>query len=144
MQNMLSIFPCHNSETDIFIEMSPYYKRSWKKFLWLGISKSYSPGFDGRLRNFGDSCIWVKPQKHLGPHWNPKHSLVEPIKNQITPKTSPNKLQYPVEVSAINVWCFKCPCSWLIMTIISCPFRFEDRQTARAISIRDSLRRRLE
>ena len=38
-----------------------------------------------------------------------------------------NKLQYPVEVSAINMWCYKCPFSWLILTIISCPFRVEDR-----------------
>ena len=30
-----------------------FCKTSWKNFPWLGISKSYSPGFDGRLRNFG-------------------------------------------------------------------------------------------
>ena len=34
-----------------------FCKTSWKIFPWLGISKSYSAGFDGRLWNFGAPCL---------------------------------------------------------------------------------------
>ena len=59
MQNMYSIFLYHSSETDIFIKMLLFCSTSWKIVPWLGISKSYSPAFGGRLWNFGAPCDLV-------------------------------------------------------------------------------------
>ena len=68
MQNMYSIFLYHSSETDIFIKMLLFCSTSWKIVPWLGISKSYSPAFGGRLWNFGAPCDTKYKRKALAMH----------------------------------------------------------------------------